>query len=99
MAMTPITPFGSPVAIKWTSPHRQPPSNCSVVPLMHHLVQRALGARMQALGQLVEDVGKLVTPAALLADLRPDLAGCGPEAQRTITDGEHFLTVLFARAG
>ena len=31
-----------------------------------------------------------MTPAALLTGLRPDLAGCGPEAQRTITDGEHW---------
>src|SRR5690348_3902964 len=45
---------------------------------------------MQALRQLVEHVGKLVTPtAALLARLGPNLAGCRPEAERTITDGEH----------
>jgi glutathione synthase/RimK-type ligase-like ATP-grasp enzyme len=44
---------------------------------------------VQALRQFVEHVGKLVTPAALLAGLRPDLAGCSPEAKRTITDGEH----------
>jgi hypothetical protein len=35
---------------------------------VHHLVQRALGAGMQALGQLVEHVAQLVTPAGLLAD-------------------------------
>src|SRR5258708_35168891 len=34
---------------------------------VHHLVQRALGARVQPLGQLVEDVAEPVTPAALLA--------------------------------
>jgi hypothetical protein len=34
LAMTPYIPFGSPVAIKRTAPHRQPPSNCSTVPLM-----------------------------------------------------------------
>src|ERR1700719_310772 len=34
---------------------------------VHHLVQRAPGARLQPLGQLVEHVAELVTPAALLA--------------------------------
>src|SRR5258708_7489304 len=40
---------------------------------VHHLVQRALGARLQPLGQLVEHVAELVTPAALLAGFGPDL--------------------------
>jgi len=56
---------------------------------VHHLVQRAFGAGLQALGQLVEHVGKLVTPAALLASLGPDLTGRGPEPQRTVADREN----------
>jgi hypothetical protein len=34
---------------------------------VHHLVQRALGARLKPLGQLVEHVDQLVAPAGLLA--------------------------------
>src|SRR6267378_6025456 len=49
---------------------------------VHHLVQRALGARLQPLGQLVEHVAELVTPAALLAGFGPDLARRRPESQR-----------------
>jgi hypothetical protein len=41
---------------------------------VHHLVQRALGARLKPLGQLVEHIAELVTPAGLLAGLGPDLA-------------------------
>src|ERR1700757_2512485 len=52
-------------------------------------MQRALGAGVQALRQLVERVGNLVTPAALLTGLGPDLAGGGPEAERTVTDREY----------
>jgi hypothetical protein len=44
---------------------------------------------MQALRQFVEYVGQLVTPAALLAGLGPDLTRGGPEAERTITNREH----------
>ena len=45
---------------------------------VHHFVQRALGAGLKPLGQLVEHVCELVTPAGLLAGLRPHLAHCGP---------------------
>jgi hypothetical protein len=40
------------------------------------------------LGRLVEDVGGLVHPAALLAHRRPHLAERLPEAERTVGDGE-----------
>src|SRR5260370_28204901 len=51
---------------------------------VHHLVQRALGARLQPLGQLVEHVAELVTPAALLAGFGPDLTRRRPESQRAV---------------
>jgi hypothetical protein len=41
-----------------------------------------------AFRQLVEDVGGLVHPAALLARLRPHLAERLPEAERAIGDGQ-----------
>src|SRR5947209_12606461 len=34
LTMAPRDPFGWPVAMKRTAPQRQPPSNCSVVPLI-----------------------------------------------------------------
>src|SRR5271155_5817697 len=51
---------------------------------VHHLVQRAFGAPLKALGQLVEHVGKLVAPAALRAGLGPHFARRGPEPQRAV---------------
>src|SRR5271155_2761925 len=38
---------------------------------VHHFVQRPLGARLQPLGQLVEHIAQLVTPAGLLPGLGP----------------------------
>ena len=52
------------------------------------LLQRALGLRVLALRQLVEDVGGLVHPAALLAGCRPHLAERLPEAERAVGDGK-----------
>src|SRR5207342_3812627 len=50
------------------------------------LLQRTLGLGVQALRQLVQDVGGLVHPAALLAGCRPHLAKRFPEAERPVSD-------------
>jgi len=50
------------------------------------LLQRALGLGVQALRHLVQDVGGLVHPAALLAGCRPHLAERLPEPERAIGD-------------
>src|SRR5207344_2752781 len=50
------------------------------------LLQRTLGLGVQALRQLVQDVGGLVHPAALLAGCRPHLAERLPEPERAIGD-------------
>ena len=49
-------------------------------------MQVGFGFRLHALGHLVEHVGRLVNPAALLACLREDLAKSRPEAQCTVAD-------------
>jgi hypothetical protein len=56
---------------------------------VHHLVQRLLGPRLQALRELVQHVGNPVDPAPLLPRLRPYLAHRRPEPQRAIADGQH----------
>jgi hypothetical protein len=43
---------------------------------------------LQALRQLVENVGALVHPAALLAGLGPDLGKRLPETERAVGDRE-----------
>ena len=52
------------------------------------LLERPLGFRLQALRQLVQDIGGLVHPAALLAGLRPHVLDCLPEAERAVGDRE-----------
>ena len=53
-----------------------------------NLLQRPLGFRLLALGQLVQDVGGLVHPAALAARLRPHFLDRLPEAERAVGDRE-----------
>src|SRR5271170_4425003 len=52
------------------------------------LLERPLGLRVLALRQLVQDVGRLVDPAALAAGLRPHLLERLPEAERAVGDCE-----------
>ena len=52
------------------------------------VLQRTLGLCLQALGQLVQDIRRLVYPAALRICLRPHLIDRFPEAKRAIGDGE-----------
>src|SRR5262245_8148850 len=66
----------------------QPKSGPSVPALAKTAKQSPLGLPLLALRQLVEDVGGLVHPAALLADLGPHLAERLPEAERAIGDGQ-----------
>src|SRR5262249_33817917 len=49
-------------------------------------VQHLLGFGLDTLGQLVQHVGRLVHPAALLAHLRPELPYGLPEPQRPVAD-------------
>ena len=61
-----------------------------VLPGLRHpdVLQRTLGLCLQALGQLVQDIRRLVHPAALRICLRPHLIDRFPEAKRAIGDGE-----------
>src|SRR2546422_86079 len=56
---------------------------------VHDLVQRLLGPRLEALGELVQDVGDPVDPTALLCRLWPHVADGGPESQRAIPNGQY----------
>ncbi len=47
-----------------------------------------LGFRLYALGQLVEHIGRLVNPTALLLRLGKDLSQGGPKTQCTVTHGD-----------
>ena len=52
------------------------------------VVKIALGPRLHALRQLAQHIARLVEPAALLGRLTEDLAQGGPEAERSVTDGQ-----------
>jgi len=53
-----------------------------------HLVEQPLGAGLNLLGHLVQHVGGLVNPAALLARLGEHLGQRRPEAQRAVAHGQ-----------
>ena len=53
-----------------------------------NFLEVALGFALYALGQLVEHVGGLVDPAALLAGVAVDLAQGFPEAERAVAGGK-----------
>src|SRR5271167_3967213 len=61
-----------------------------VLPGLRHpdVLQCTLGLCLQALGQLVQDIRRLVHPAALRTRLWPYLIDRLPEAQRPVGDGE-----------
>jgi hypothetical protein len=65
-------------------------SGFGVLPGLRHpdVVQRALGLGVQAVRQLVEDIGGLVHPATLRSRGRPQLVERLPEAERTVADGQ-----------
>ena len=52
------------------------------------VLEVALGFALYALGQLVEHVGGLVDPAALLAGVAVDLVQGFPEAERDVAGGK-----------
>src|ERR1700719_3932734 len=59
---------------------------CILLGLGHpDLLERTLGLRLLALGQLVQDIGGLVHPTALAARPRPHLLDRLPEAEGTAT--------------
>ena len=55
------------------------------------LVQIGLSFRLYTLRHVVEDVGRLVNPAALLARVGKDLAQGGPEAGSTVAHGHERI--------
>src|ERR1700732_2089593 len=62
---------------------------CILLGLGHpNLLERTLGLRLLALGQLVQDIGGLVHPTALAAHPRPHLLDRLPEAEGTVGDRE-----------
>src|ERR1700676_4916333 len=68
----------------------RPRSACGLaVDARHSAYIISCSARLKTSGQLVEHVGELMTPATLLACLRPDLARRSPESQRAIAHRHH----------
>src|SRR6202171_5371410 len=62
---------------------------CILLGLGHpNLLERTLGLRLLALGQLVQDIGGLVHPTALAACPRPHLLDRLPEAEGAVGDRE-----------
>src|SRR3981081_1079008 len=62
---------------------------CILLGLGHpDLLERTLGLRLLALGQLVQDIGGLVHPTALAAHPRPHLLDRLPEAEGAVGDRE-----------
>src|SRR3984893_5431310 len=62
---------------------------CNLLGLGHpNLLERTLGLRLLALGQLVQDIGGLVHPTALAACPRPHLLDRLPEAEGAVGDRE-----------
>ena len=62
---------------------------CRLSALRHpNLVQRILHLRLHRLRQLVQHIGRLVNPAALVARLGVRLRQNPPETQRSVTNGE-----------
>src|SRR5258705_12494541 len=60
---------------------------CILLGLGHpNLLERTLGLRLLALGQLVQDIGGLVHPKALAAGPRPNLRDPLPEAGGAVAD-------------
>src|ERR1700732_2386316 len=61
-----------------------------ILPGLGHpdLLERTLGLRLLALGQLVQDIGGLVHPTALAACPRPHLLDRLPEAEGAVGDRE-----------
>jgi hypothetical protein len=55
---------------------------------LEDLVEMLLGARLDSLRKLVEDVGRAMHPAALLGRLQPDFTQGLPKAQRALADRE-----------
>lgn len=54
----------------------------------HDFMQLGFSAGLESLRQLVQDVGDLVHPAALLGCFRVDLAQIGPKTQGTVGNGQ-----------
>jgi hypothetical protein len=59
---------------------------------VHDRVQRLLRSWLQPFREFVKDVGQTMDPAALLPRFRPHRTDGGPEAERTVADGDDGRT-------